>query len=155
MNTLKNLFFALAAFLAMNLAYAGETPDLKAFMAERKQAIGASHGGYRTQSGGNVCQAMRSVGLGCSYNERGELTDFLLKNGVSLFPCKGNTNPYFNSKQPADSVGNCANRPPVDEDNYYIGTAQQNAILAASIDRNRHLFRGGNLTAANAKKWRL
>ncbi len=154
MNTTYLLFVIIALLTGMNPVHASEVTDLRSYLSERKQTLGASNIGYHANATGNVCHAMKSVGLGCSYNERGDLTEFLARNGVSLFPCKGNTNPYYNTWQPEGSVGNCARHSPTEVDNYYIGTAQQNAMLAASIRKNQQLFKSGNLTSADAKKWR-
>lgn len=118
-------------------------PTLKGWMAKERMRLGVTNVGYKMAGPGALCTEMNAVGLGCSYNERGDLVGFLYANGVNLFPCKGGSNPY--------TKGSC-DEPNVDFFNY-IGRAGQNATLLASIRKNRHLFKGGDLTAANAKKW--
>ena len=149
-----NKFILILATLLSFAAHAVE-PDLKAYMATGVNYLDRSNIRWNGQAKGAVCDAMKSVGLGCSYNDRVALTDYLLKNGANLFPCAGNTNPYTNNKLPVGDVGNCSNRRPDEDDNVYIGQAQQNAILAATIAKNKQLFQKGNLTAVSAKKWRM
>lgn len=148
--TTMNLFRMMLLLATITLSaslQAAEFKDLKSLMAAEKARLGAKNPGYSAQgnSTASVCIAMKSVGLGCSYNERGEVVLFLYKNGVNMFPCKGGSNPY---------TKNSCSETYHDEYNY-IGQAGQNKTLADSIRKNRALFSGGNLTAENAKKWRL
>lgn len=111
--------------------------------AERER-LTPQNNGYRMAGPTSICEAMKSVSLGCSYNERSDLVVYLLAHGVNLFPCKDGTNPY--------TQGKCSG---VDTDIYnYIGQPLQNSILAKSIVRNRELFSAGDLTASAARKWR-
>ena len=144
MNKLFRTLSLLAIFLASFAASAVE-PDLKAYIGTGKDYLDKSNVGWQMQGNGKVCAAMKSVGIGCSYNHRVALVDFLQQNGKGMFPCKGNTNPY--------TVGHCG-APDADRYNY-IGQPVQNEMLAKAITGNKQLFKGGNLTAANAKKWRM
>lgn len=132
--------------LIANVAFAAH-PDLKSQLASDLALRGASNPGYGMMAKGDLCQAMQSVGLGCSYNERGSLIDFLHGNGVVLFPCKGGTNPY--------TVDRCDDHPYANPDfRNYIGQPVQNKMLIDAINKNRALFKRGNLLASDVKKWK-
>jgi hypothetical protein len=139
---MKKLFI-LACIVFANVAGAASS-DLKSFMQVERVRMGTDNPGYKMQGQGEVCEALRSVGLGCSYNERYHLIDFLQENGVVLFPCKGGTNPYTKDR---------CDREPYDWHNY-IGQPVQNKMLAQAVRRNRNLFVKGNLTKEQVKKWK-
>jgi hypothetical protein len=132
--------FAIASIMA-NAAQ----PDLKSRLASDLALRGASNPGYRMMADPALCQTMKLVGLGCSYNERYSLIDFLQENGIVLFSCKDGTNPY--------TVGHCG-EPGYQDAGNYIGRPVQNKMLSDAIKKNRALFKGGNLLASDTKKWK-
>lgn len=158
-STLISIFVAL--FLAAPAAFAQATfttvqhiqgakssPTLKEWGKRERVRLGDNSAGYRANGPKDLCIAMKAVGLGCSYNERGELVQFLYVNGTDLFPCKAGTNPYTKNL-----CGKMGDHP--DEDSFYnyIGRPVQNRMLRASLEKNLRLFKDGDLTATAAKKW--
>lgn len=124
------------------------SPTLKVWMEKERQRLTPQNVGYRMSGSGPLCDVMRSVKLGCSYNERGDLVTYLYAHGVNLFPCSEGSNPY--------TKGHCDIRiGALDIDMFnYVGQANQNTMLWQSIEKNRALFVNGDLTATAAKKWR-
>lgn len=157
MNKLISIFFVLLSIF--ELAHAGSESlpvDLKSYIAMRKGVVGPNHAGYANMAKSNnpVCIEMKKVGLGCSFYERVDLTEFLEKHGFSLFPCGRDSGPNFGTNQSSDNKNHCSTRPPNESDNYYTGTSSQNEVLAKSIAMNSNLFTNGNLSASNAGKWK-
>lgn len=154
MNKIIALFFVLFFAFGASMASAADT-DLKAFMATWKNYLDRSNGGWKIMAGGNVCTSMKSVGLGCSLNDRVALIDYLAQHGKKLFPCETNTNPYFNNNLPITDMGHCSHPHNKKYHNYFIGQPIQNEMLAKAIQKNKHLFSSGNLTLEAAKKWQM
>jgi hypothetical protein len=152
----KYITATILCVFTLGVAQAQQEPaSFKAFLKTEKDYRGKTHPGWETQGRGKVCEAMRSVGLSdCSYNSRVVLVDFLYLNGKVLFPCEGNTNPYFNNNLPTSNVGHCSRRLAGEVNNLFIGQAVQNDMLAKAIIANRRLFKNGDLTAAKAKQWK-
>lgn len=118
---------------------------LKAALAESKNFLGADNPGYGMKGDRKMCAVLRTVGLPCDYNTRGTLSLFLTVNGRAIFPVAGGTNPYWTVRRDNDPF----------PDDAFVGEAKQNAMLADAIKRNRHLFKGGDLTAeAVQNHWR-
>lgn len=149
-------FVAFPALAAEQMTFAEQivesaksSPTLKAWNKRERERLTPQNPGYRMNGPQDLCAVMKSVGLGCSYNERGELVQYLSAQGVDLFPCEGGTNPYTRGvcgKSEADKRA----------DSFYnfIGQPAQNALLKKSIEKNRTLFRNGDLTASDAGKWK-
>ncbi len=98
-----------------------------------------------------ICSTMRRVGLGCSYNERIMLSEYLAANGKNLFPCGDGSNPYFATTKDCDSF-----RPEeLMSDSFYIGQPGQSVTLEQSIRKNAKLFKNGDLTPEAAARWQL
>ena len=118
--------------------------NLKAALAEEKRFLGEKNVGYNMKLAPQLCASFEAVGLSCDYNTRGTLSMFLTVYGKSLFPASGGTNPYVRVR---DSW------PDARPDDVFIGTAQQNKMLSTAVTRNAGLFRNGNLTAEDVKRW--
>lgn len=144
------VFAAEQTSMARHIEEAKSSPTLKAWNKKERERLTPQNIGYRTNGPKDLCEVMKAVGLGCSYNERGDLVQYLYAQGVDLFPCEGGTNPYTRDM--------CGKMHDADKraDSFYnfIGQPAQNAALKKSIEKNRTLFRNGDLTASNAGKWR-
>lgn len=105
---------------------------LKEAIAEEARRLGADNVGYRMQGDKNICAVMRQVGLACDYNTRVDLSMFLTVNGKGLFPW-----PEYPSYP-----------------DRYSGSVEQNIALRRAIERNKHLFKNGDLTVEAVKKWK-
>lgn len=123
--------------LIKNLIRTAKTaPTLRAWMKEERQRLGSDNIGYRMEGPKNLCAIMKSAGLDCSYNTRGALLEYLWAHGVVIFPCR-----------------DCGDEPEIGFFEY-SGRADQNATLARTIKKNRHLFRNGDLMAEAVSKWK-
>ncbi len=98
---------------------------LKAAFAEDLKFLGPANYGYRMPGSSKLCEILTSVRIACDYNHRVALSQFLTVWGKPLFPAEGGTNPYFPQPVASDLVDGYP-------DDYYIGTARQNAMLAAA-----------------------
>jgi len=128
---------------------AKSAPSLKAWMQKEKQRLGADNPGYRMEGPKDLCDVMKSSGLGCTYNDRGDLVQYLFAQGVDLFPCEGGSNPYTR-----DMCGKMDINKKNDGFHNFVGRPIQNKMLKESIVKNRALFRNGDLTAAAASSWK-
>lgn len=128
---------------------AKSSPTLRAWGKKERERLTPQNPGYRMNGPKDLCAVMRSVGFGCSFNERGELVQYLFAQGVDLFPCEGGTNPYTR-----DMCGKMDADKRADSFYNYVGQPVQNAMLKKSIEKNQTLFRNGDLTASNAGKWK-
>lgn len=106
----------------------------QALVAERDM-VGEKNIGWTMPGSGDVCTALKSVGLPCNYNTRMTLSLFLTLNGKGLFSAAGGTNPYHKE----------ADKGSIDDG--FVGQPKQNAMLAAAIRKNAKLFSKGDLTA--------
>lgn len=135
---------------AQHIEGAKASPTLKGWNKKERERLTPQNIGYRMGGPKDLCEVMKTVSLGCSYNERGELVQYLYAQGVDLFPCEGGTNRYtrdmcgkmHDSDKRGDSFYN------------YVGQPVQNAILKKSIEKNRGLFKNGDLTATAAGRWK-
>ncbi len=135
--------------VAQHVEWARSSTSLKVWAERQKKFIGANSHGYRMYAQKDLCDTMRSVGMGCSYNDRGDLVQYLFAHGVDLFPCEGGTNPYTRDMCGRSSLyyGN--------EGFYnFIGQPVQNSKLKRSIEKNRGLFTNGDLSASAARQWK-
>lgn len=128
---------------------AKSSPTLRMWNKKERERLTQQNIGYRMSGPKDLCEVMKSVGLGCSYNERGELVQYLSAHGVDLFPCEGGTNRYTR-----DMCGRTDSDKRADNFYNYVGQPVQNAMLAKSVYKNRKLFVNGDLTASAARKWR-
>lgn len=80
------------------------------------------------------CAPLERLGHGCGYDMRSLLVEFLDVYGKNPFPTDSPDPTY---------VGTA-----------YIGKDSQNAALGKAIERNAKLFADGDLTAAEAARWR-
>lgn len=156
MAVVVGCFVALSAFAAeqmtsaQHIKSAKSSPTLKAWNNKERERLTPQNTGYRMNGPKDLCAVMGLVGLGCSYNERGELVQYLSAQGVELFPCEGGTNPYTR-----DMCGTMFDAVARSSSFYnFIGQPAQNAALKKSIEKNRTLFRNGDLAASDAGRWR-
>ena len=134
-----------------HITTARSAPTLKAWMQVEKVRMGAKNIGYRMPGPPALCATMKSVHLGCSYNDRVALVEYLFAHGAELFPCKDGSNPYTRNTCSQMAGGDRTG----DSFYNYIGTPIQNEMLESAIKVNRNLFKGGDLTVSAARKWKL
>lgn len=130
---------------------ARSAPTLKAWMQVEKVRLTKKNIGYSMGGPPSLCTAMKSVSLGCSHNERVQLVQYLFAHGVDLFPCEDGSNPHTREICSQMAGGDRTG----DSFYNYIGNSLQNEMLEEGIKVNHDLFKGGDLTASAAKKWKL
>jgi len=129
---------------------ARRAPSLKAWGEMEQARLGVEHIGYDVPSTPSLCDTMESVGLGCSLNEMSDLVGYLWAHGTTLFTCDDSPNNYISRHlcdpeliefQKTDGFWN------------YSGEGWQADTLRNTVEKNKKLFRNGDLTAEAARMW--
>jgi len=134
--------------------YTKPTPTtLKTAIAAEKELLGADNPHWKPAIGApglrEICSVLKAVQLTCDYNTRIVVSHFLALYGKGLFPAAGGTNPYYTGADRAKEVKDGTDTSP---DDAFVGQPVQNKMLADAVRKNRHLFKGGDLTAEAVKK---
>lgn len=117
--------------------------------ASERKKLGYDSQGSLGPGPKDLCQTMGAVGLGCGYDERITLANYLAANGVNLFPCGDGSNPYFATESECQRFD--LNDP---TQSFFIGQPGQNEKLRRSIQKNAGLFKNGDLTPEAASAWK-